>query len=77
MDQFGNTPTDVGGSFSILDDATGLYAPVGGINGDVDNIQGIYLVWTAVPEPGTYSLMALALTGFGWYARRRRKQKDS
>ncbi len=36
--------------------------------------DGVYLtLTTAVPEPGTFTLMGLGLAGFGWFVRRRKR----
>ncbi|MEM9282391.1 MAG: PEP-CTERM sorting domain-containing protein [Verrucomicrobiota bacterium] len=51
-----------GSNFKIFDDTAATLGTA-----------GVYVRFTAVPEPSTYALMGLGLGAFGWVIRRRRK----
>ncbi len=58
---------------SVSNDASdNIFGPDIGSFEITDDGMGIYLAFTPVPEPGTYAILALLLTGVGWVSNRRR-----
>ena len=45
------------------------------LSGDFGQGNGLYIYYSAVPEPGSMLLGTLAALGAGWYGRRRNRQK--
>lgn len=83
-------PGSIGGRFQVIDDANGAgvfgtgnpFARPGSSMGQGTFIVrqgagGLYVHYSAIPEPGSLLLAGLASAGIGWYGRRKKRSRGS